>query len=75
MVSNLRYPHVVNRYLRGRRPITRLLMGVIVILLLFVAHRYALGIGCVAYALYGPIMQVYLWSRRKHEAPAPAPVT
>jgi len=68
MVSNIRYPHVVNKYLRGRRPITRLLMGVVVILLLFVAHRYTLAIGCAAYALYGPAIQTYLWSRRKTEA-------
>jgi CDP-diacylglycerol--serine O-phosphatidyltransferase len=71
MVSNIRYPHVVNKYLRGRRPITRLLLGVVVILLLFVAHRYVLGIGCVVYALYGPAVQAYLWSRRKRQ---PAPV-
>src|SRR5687767_3343993 len=70
MVSNIRYPHVVNKYLRGRRPITRLLMGVMVILLLFVAHRYTLGIGCVIYALYGPAHQAYLWSRRRGEPPA-----
>ena len=69
MVSNVRYPHVVNKYLRGRRPITRLLMGVMVILLLFVAHRYVLGIGCVVYALYGPAVQVYLWLRRKRHPP------
>jgi CDP-diacylglycerol---serine O-phosphatidyltransferase len=72
MVSAIRYPHVVNKYLRGRRPITRLLMGVVVILLLFVAHRYALAIGCAAYALYGPVMQFYLWSRRKSETTQPA---
>ena len=69
MVSNFRYPHVVNRYLRGRRPITRLLVGVVGIMLVVVAHRYALGIGCVVYALYGPAMQGYLWSRRRAEAP------
>src|SRR6476659_5183308 len=50
MVSNVRYPHVVNRYLRGRRSIARLMAGVIVILLLFVAHRYVLGVGCLIYA-------------------------
>src|SRR5688500_11294809 len=70
MVSNIRYPHVVNKYLRGRRPITRLLMGVVAILLLVVAHRYALAIGCVVYALYGPAVQAYLWSRRKSAPPA-----
>jgi CDP-diacylglycerol--serine O-phosphatidyltransferase len=65
MVSNIRYPHVVNRWMRGRRPMARLMVGVVVVLLMFVAHRYVLGIGCLAYALYGPAMYVYLRARRK----------
>ena len=55
MVSNIRYPHMVNRYLRGRRSIARLLGGVAVLLLVVVAHRYAFGIGAIAYAAYGPV--------------------
>ena len=54
MVSNIRYPHMVNRYLRGRRSIARLLAGVAVLLLVVVAHRYVFGIASLAYALYGP---------------------
>ena len=65
MVSNIRYPHVVNRWMRGRRPMARLMVGVVVVLLMFVAHRYVLGIGCLAYALYGPFMYAYLRARRK----------
>lgn len=67
MISNIRYPHVVNKYLRGRRPITRLVVGVSVILFVIVAHRYALGIGCLTYALYGPAVQLSLWARRPPE--------
>jgi CDP-diacylglycerol--serine O-phosphatidyltransferase len=37
MVSGIRYPHIVNRYLRGRRSIARLLAGVAVLLLVVVA--------------------------------------
>jgi CDP-diacylglycerol--serine O-phosphatidyltransferase len=54
MVSAIRYPHMVNRYLRGRRSIARLLGGVAVLLLVVVAHRYAFGLGSIAYAMYGP---------------------
>jgi CDP-diacylglycerol--serine O-phosphatidyltransferase len=54
MVSAIRYPHMVNRYLRGRRSIGRLLAGVAVLLLIVVAHRYAFGIGSIVYAMYGP---------------------
>ena len=59
MVSAIRYPHMVNRYLRGRRSIARLLAGVAVLLLVVVAHRYAFGIGSIAYALYGPFTVAY----------------
>jgi phosphatidylserine synthase len=69
MVSTIRYPHVVNRWLRGRRPIARLMVGLIVVLLMFVAHRYVLGIGCLAYALYGPAMYAYLRIRRQQAQP------
>ncbi|MBV8782335.1 MAG: CDP-diacylglycerol--serine O-phosphatidyltransferase [Phycisphaerae bacterium] len=53
MISNVRYPHMVNRYLRGRRSIGRLVFVVALLLLLLVAHRYAVGIGMLAYALWG----------------------
>jgi CDP-diacylglycerol--serine O-phosphatidyltransferase len=59
MVSAIRYPHMVNRYLRGRRSIGRLLAGVAVLLMVVVAHRYAFGIGSIAYALYGPFTVAY----------------
>jgi len=65
MVSNIRYPHVVNRYLRGRRSIARLLGGVAVLLLLVVAHRYTFGIASIAYAMYGPFIVAYLRLRPK----------
>ena len=73
MISAIRYPHVVNRYLRGRRPITRLITGVVLILLLIVAHRYVLGIGCLAYALVGFASWSYLRLRPRRETPATAP--
>jgi CDP-diacylglycerol---serine O-phosphatidyltransferase len=65
MVSAIRYPHVVNRWLRGRRSLPRLIGGVTIVLLVIVAHRYVLGIGCLAYALYGPGMLAYLRARRR----------
>ncbi len=53
MVSNVRYPHLVNRYLRGRRSLGRLVLVLGGLLLLVVAHRYTLGIATLAYALSG----------------------
>lgn len=55
MVSTLRYPHLVNRYLRGRRSIGRLILVLGIGLLVVVAHRYAIGLGALAYAAWGPL--------------------
>ncbi len=60
MVSNVRYPHVVNRHLRGRRSIARLVFVLVLVLLLIVAHRYAVGIGMLIYVLLG------VWSAVRH---------
>lgn len=56
MVSNFRYPHVVNRLLRGRRPLWTLVLAVALILLLVVQHRYVLGMTALAVAFSGPTM-------------------
>jgi CDP-diacylglycerol--serine O-phosphatidyltransferase len=55
MISNIRYPHIVNRYLRGRKSFARVISVVILLLLIVVAHRYILGVGCLLYAAWGPI--------------------
>lgn len=68
MVSAIRYPHIINRYLRGRRSIGRLLAGVALLLLVVVAHRYVFGLGSIAYALYGPLIVAYLRLRPKPPA-------
>jgi CDP-diacylglycerol--serine O-phosphatidyltransferase len=68
MVSNIRYPHVVNRWMRGRKSMPLLLFGVIILVLFIVAHRYVLGVGCLAYALYGPFMLLYLRIIRRRQA-------
>lgn len=65
MISAIRYPHLVNRYLRGRRSMGRLLLVLVITLLLVVAHQYTLGIGTVAYALWGVVQWIYSRSRSK----------
>jgi CDP-diacylglycerol--serine O-phosphatidyltransferase len=80
MVSNVRYPHVVNRYLRGRRSIGRLILVVALLLLLVVAHRYTIGVGMLAYVFWGLGSNTWLRIRAagrgnagKFEAPNPKP--
>ncbi len=69
MVSHVRYPHFVNRYLRGRRSIGRLILIVGIVLLMVVAHQYVLGIGTLAYAGWGPgswlLTRTRRWMRPK----------
>lgn len=53
MVSNVRYPHLVNRYLRGRRSVNRIIFVLILLLLVIIAHRYTIAIGTIVYVIYG----------------------
>jgi CDP-diacylglycerol---serine O-phosphatidyltransferase len=55
MISQLRYPHLVNRYLRGKRSVARLILVLTIIFLLISAHQYTLGIGTLAFAAWGPV--------------------
>lgn len=55
MISHIRYPHLVNRYLRGRRSFERLILVVIGLLALVIAHQYAIGIGMLIYVLSGAV--------------------
>ena len=66
MVSNFRYPHLVNRFLRGKRSVARLLAVVVLLLLLVVWHQYVLGLGMVAYAFSSVVMWGYHRIRRRH---------
>jgi CDP-diacylglycerol---serine O-phosphatidyltransferase len=65
MISSIRYPHLVNRYLRGKRSVTRLLVALILVLLLVVAHQYTLGVTAVGYAFWGLVSYAYFRLRRK----------
>jgi CDP-diacylglycerol--serine O-phosphatidyltransferase len=66
MVSNTRYPHVVNRFMRGKRDFGRLLFVFILLLLLVVWHQYVLGIGMLIYAFYGFVNWIFARIRRTH---------
>jgi hypothetical protein len=47
----------------------RLIYVVVLVLLIVVAHRYIVGMGCLFYALWGPISFGYARSRRRAAAP------
>ncbi|HAU37874.1 MAG TPA: CDP-diacylglycerol--serine O-phosphatidyltransferase [Phycisphaerales bacterium] len=55
MVSRFRYPHVINQYVRGRRPFSYLVKIVVVLLVAFLKPLETLAAVTVFYALSGPI--------------------
>jgi len=71
MVSHVRYPHLVNRYLKGRRSLGRLVLVMVILLIFVVAHRYAMGIGMLIYVSWGVTGSSYLRLRRRSPAPEP----
>jgi len=72
MVSEIRYPHLVNRYLRGKRSFGRLLLVVALLLMLVVWHEYTLAIGTVVYAFYGFALWIMNRIRKAQTPAAPA---
>jgi CDP-diacylglycerol---serine O-phosphatidyltransferase len=67
MVSTIRYPHMLNRYLRGRRSVGRLLAAVVVLLLVVVAFRYTLAAVTLLYSVGWSVS--WLWMRLRHQTP------
>lgn len=59
MVSQFRYVHLMNRYVRGRAPFGTVAKAVIIGLLLVVRLQETLAAGFVIYSLSAPIIWVY----------------
>ena len=70
MISNIRYPHLVNRYLRGKRSIGRLMFVLIAVLAIIVAHQYVIALGTVFYVLSAPATPLLKRLRRPAVQPA-----
>jgi CDP-diacylglycerol--serine O-phosphatidyltransferase len=72
MVSRVRYSHVVNRLLRGRRPFIMLVEIAFVAALAVIVREFAFFVAFFGYALSGPV----LWLKRRifrRAASGPAP--
>ncbi|NUN51593.1 MAG: CDP-alcohol phosphatidyltransferase family protein [Planctomycetaceae bacterium] len=71
MVSRAPYPHVTNRFLKGRKPVQYLVGGLLVLVLSLAFHFEVVLAGLLfAYALSGPVVGLL---RRRRADPAPAP--
>jgi len=61
MVSRFRYPHLVNQYIRGRRPFSYLVKLVVILLAGMVDPFVTAAVVTIVYVLSGPAV----WARRK----------
>lgn len=71
MVSTIRYPHVINRYLKGKKSVGRLVAMVVIAGITLALYKYALAIAMVAYVFWGLAGAAMARFRR---SPVPAPV-
>jgi CDP-diacylglycerol--serine O-phosphatidyltransferase len=69
MVSRVRYPHFVNRYLKGRKSVPAVAIGLMIVATAVWWFHEALAIAMTAYALSGPATALV---RRPAPAGAPA---
>jgi CDP-diacylglycerol---serine O-phosphatidyltransferase len=69
MVSEVRYPHLMNTAFKGRKSIWKVVVGLMLLLLLVVEHRYTVSTACLLFILIGP---VYWLRYRKHRVTTPA---
>jgi CDP-diacylglycerol--serine O-phosphatidyltransferase len=70
MVSRFRYAHVVNQYIRGKRPFSYLVKLVVLGLLAVMEPYLALAGAAVVYAFSAPLTAAFLHLRRPPAAPA-----
>lgn len=74
MVSRVKYAHVVNRVLKGKRPFITLVEIALVIALFTIFREFAFFIAFFGYAVTGPLLGMKKTVFRR-QAPAPAPAT
>jgi CDP-diacylglycerol--serine O-phosphatidyltransferase len=74
MVSNVRYLHLLNQFIRGRRPVSHLVVFVFGIALAFLLREIILPVGFGAYALSGPVMALLRRIGGRRGSPSDFPI-
>src|SRR5262249_32943322 len=73
MVSRMKYFHLVNTLLRGRRPFSQVVVMVFALLIgALIKPQLTIAALAAAYALSGPVLWVFRRDYRKHLVPAVA---
>lgn len=67
MVSRVKYPHLINQYLRGRKPMSYIVMIVFLLVCIALWPQVTIGIVCWIFALVPPIRAM----RKKKVSPEP----
>ena len=70
MVSRFRYPHLVNQYIRSRRPFGYLVKLVLVFLAAIINFYVTVAAATVAYAAWGPVAATWRQIRSRFRKPA-----
>ena len=68
MVSNIQYAHLVNHWVRGRRPVSYILKLVIVVLAMLYEFALTAALFASIYALSGPVMAAWGRFRPRHHS-------
>ncbi len=61
MVTNVPYPHAINRFARGRHPFRNVVLAVLLVACVVVGRQFTLAVCSVGYALSGPTL--LFWRR------------
>lgn len=72
MVSTIRYPHLVNRFLKGKKSVGQLILMLIIGVGILILHKYALAIAMIGYIFWGLGIAVMGRFRRKSALPVAA---
>jgi CDP-diacylglycerol---serine O-phosphatidyltransferase len=72
MVSTIRYPHIVNRFLKGKKSVGRLVIMLIIGGVTLALYKYALAIAMLIYIFWGLGGAVMSRFRRRSAGPASA---
>ena len=77
MVSRIRYPHIINQYMKGKKPLAYLIICMFAIGLIIWFRQIALVSGFCTFAAGGFVKWVYyrLIRRKSALAPQPEPIT
>jgi len=76
MVSRISYPHIINQYLKGKKPFAYLLMSLIVVGLIIWVRQIALVVGFWGFVLAGLVRYIAKeLSKLTKETPAASPKT